>query len=84
MTGMMLADMGAAVVRIEREAPTTPLLRIDISRRGKRSIALDLKQPTGVEILLRLADRADALIEGYRPGVMERLGAGPQVCMRRT
>jgi alpha-methylacyl-CoA racemase len=84
MTGMMLADMGAAVVRIEREVLSAPFLQTDISQRGKRSITLDLKRPAGVETLLRLVDRADALIEGYRPGVMERLGVGPDVCMRRN
>jgi len=82
--GMMLADMGADVVRIER----MPLLPIrsalpDPLNRSRRSVALDLRKPAGVEVLLRLADGADALFEGFRPGVAERLGFGPGVCLER-
>ncbi|MGH8284477.1 MAG: CaiB/BaiF CoA transferase family protein [Steroidobacteraceae bacterium] len=81
---MMLADMGADVVRIDRPggSPDTPdpspLLR------NRRSIALDLKRPQAVEIVLALAAKADALIEAFRPGVAERLGVGPEVCLARN
>jgi alpha-methylacyl-CoA racemase len=79
---MLLADMGADVVRIDRagtgRAPIDPLLR------GRRSIAVDLKNPKGIETVLRLVAGADALIEGFRPGVMERLGLGPDVCLARN
>ena len=81
---MMLADMGAEVIRIHprRGAKAVPLLdtRFDVMARGRRSLALDLKAPGGAEALLRLSTRADALIEGFRPGVMERLGIGPEPC----
>ncbi len=84
---MVLADLGAEVIRIERTAlavpdsdpPPDPLQR---GRAG--SIALDLKQPEGLDVLLGLVESADALIEGFRPGVMERLGAGPDECLRRN
>jgi alpha-methylacyl-CoA racemase len=85
---MMLADMGAEVIRVERAgavrgaAPDTP--HPDILRRGRRNIAIDLKHPEGVATLLDLVERADALIEGFRPGVMERLGIGPDVCRERN
>src|SRR5690349_17537826 len=73
---MMLADHGVEVIRIERAGmigiPNDPLLR------SRRSISLDLKQPGAREIVRRLAGRCDGLIEGYRPGVMERLGLGPR------
>ena len=81
---MLLADMGADVLRIDRAqsvrgpAPGTPAK--DVSLRGRRSVALDLKHPDGVATLLDLVERADALIEGFRPGVMERLGIGPDEC----
>jgi alpha-methylacyl-CoA racemase len=83
--GMILADMGADVIRVER----LPLLPIrsalpDPLARSRRSIALNLKDPGGVEALLRLVDSADALFEGYRPGVAERLGFGPDVCLARN
>ena len=83
--GMMLADMGAEVVRVER----MPLLPIrsalpDPLARSRRSVALDLRKPTGVEALLKLVDGADALFEGFRPGVAERLGFGPEVCLGRN
>jgi len=82
--GMMLADMGAEVISIERgsESPDTPAL--DCDRRGKRSIALNLKTSEGVETLLQLVEHADALIEGFRPGVMEKLGIGPEQCLSRN
>jgi alpha-methylacyl-CoA racemase len=85
---MMLADMGAEVIRVERAqavrgpAPDTP--GFDVLTRGRRNIALDLKHPDGVEALLRLVESADALLEGFRPGVMERLGVGPDVCLERN
>ena len=86
--GMMLSDMGAEVLRIDRssrvmgEIPEGP--RSDILGRGRRSVALDLKHPDGVETVLRLVERADVIYEGYRPGVMERLGLGPDVCLARN
>jgi alpha-methylacyl-CoA racemase len=91
---MMLADMGAEVVRIDRPVvPTGPARperrdrvdpRLYSMNRGRRSVAVDLKQPDATEVVLRLVDQADALIEGYRPGVMERLGLGPEVCLARN
>src|ERR1700712_2219847 len=84
--GMLLADMGPDVVLVERAggADTLPLGKNAIVNRGKRSVALDLKQPAAVDAVLRLADGADALIEGMRPGVMERLGLGPDACLARN
>jgi len=88
---MMLADMGAEVVRIERkpdpDAPNPyPTLgtKYDVMARGRRSLALDLKDPRARAVLLGLVDKADALVEGFRPGVMERLGLGPDVCHERN
>lgn len=75
---MMLADMGADVIRIER--PGAAYDPNDFLARGRRSIVLDLKQPDAVAVALRLTDSADGLIEGFRPGVMERLGLGPERC----
>src|SRR5919107_4067693 len=77
---MVLADLGADVVRVDRPrtAPDGPI------QRGRRVTVLDLKSPDGVDGLLRLVDRADVLVEGYRPGVAERLGFGPPVCMDRN
>jgi len=83
---MMLADMGAEVVRIERPAApsvTGAAGKFDITARSRRVLALDLKNPAAVSAVLALVDRADVLIEGFRPGVMERLGLGPDVCMAR-
>ena len=85
---MMLADMGAEVVRVDRADrirggdPASP--PPDVLLRGRRSIALDLKRAEAVEALLRMIEQSDALIEGFRPGVMERLGLGPDVCMARN
>jgi alpha-methylacyl-CoA racemase len=84
MAGMMLADMGAEVVRVERSLELPRFQRKDASFRGKKSIVLDLKRAAGVEVLLRLLARADALIDPYRPGVLERLGLGPDVCLARN
>jgi alpha-methylacyl-CoA racemase len=76
--GMMLADMGAEVIRIDRPGSANLLgLRYDILDRGRRSVVLDLKRPAAVAAALRMCERCDVLIEGYRPGVMERLGLGP-------
>ena len=88
---MMLADMGAEVIRIDKKIPPGaispfPMLgtRFDVMARGRRSLALDMKQPTDQAILLELLDQADVLLEGFRPGVMERLGVGPEVCLARN
>jgi len=83
--GMMLADMGAQVIRIDRASAVGQEQRPgDILARGRRSIAVDLKNPDGVATALKLIEQADALIEGFRPGVMERLGLGPDVCLTRN
>jgi len=82
--GMLLADMGADVVRLDRGSGAGPLglpIDRDVIARGKRSIVLDLKQPEGHAAALGLCRRADVLIEGFRPGVMERLGLGPDVAL---
>jgi alpha-methylacyl-CoA racemase len=85
---MLLADMGAEVLRIDRAQNVPPSFpaepSFDLLNRGRRSIGVDLKQEAGVEAVLRLAERADALLEGFRPGVMERLGLGPEVCLARN
>jgi alpha-methylacyl-CoA racemase len=81
---MMLADMGAEVIRVDRLSAKGTGSRADVYLRGRRSVAVDLKQPAGVEAVLRLVERADALIEGFRPGVMERLGLGPELCLARN
>ena len=81
--GMILADLGAEVVRIDR-AEGPPGSRQDFAGRGRRSVALDLKNPAAVQAALRLIEKADALIEGFRPGVMERLGLGPEACLARN
>jgi alpha-methylacyl-CoA racemase len=80
--GMMLADMGAEVTRVERMPPPPRLP--DPLARSRRSVALDLKQPEGRAALLRLVEDADALFEGFRPGVAERLGFGPETCLERN
>ena len=83
--GMLLADMGARVIRIERPGGSmfsnAQEPRLDFLNRGKPCLALDLKNPDAVAAVLRMLPEADALIEGNRPGVMERLGLGPEVCM---
>jgi alpha-methylacyl-CoA racemase len=85
---MMLSDMGAEILRIDRaqnvkgDDPATPPL--DFLARGRRSIGLDLKSPDGAALLLKLVEGADAILEGFRPGVMERLGIGPDVCLARN
>jgi alpha-methylacyl-CoA racemase len=80
---MMLADMGAEVIRVDRKGSTGGS-KFDILNRGRRSIAVDLKKPEGVEAVLKLIEKADGLIEGFRPGVMERLGLGPEVAHKRN
>jgi len=84
--GMMLSDMGAEVLRVDRadavrDGASPPLW--DVAARGRRSVGVDLKHPQGPEVVLRLVEQADALIEGFRPGVTERLGIGPDKCLRR-
>ncbi len=82
--GMMLADMGADIIRIDRAGAETSIRDANPQLRGRRSIVLDLKSERGLDITRRLIDRADALIEGHRPGVMERLGLGPDACIARN
>lgn len=85
--GMMLADHGAEVIRIDRPGGSDPLAqdqRRDVLLRSRRSITLDLKQPQAVEIVAKLVETADGLIEGFRPGVAERLGLGPDILMQRN
>jgi alpha-methylacyl-CoA racemase len=81
---MMFADMGAEVIRIHRPGAADADSRFDILGRGRRSLALDLKQEGAAEVVLQLVESADALIEGFRPGVMERLGLGPDACLARN
>ena len=82
--GMMLADMGAEIIRIDRSASVGRSAGSDVLARGRKSIAVDLKHPDGVETVLKLIESADVLVEGFRPGVMERLGLGPDVCLTRN
>src|SRR5215471_12293266 len=85
MCAMLLADLGATVLRIDRPEPSDlglqRELRYDLLLRGRPAVAVDLKHPDGKALALRLVERADALIEGFRPGVMERLGLGPEDCL---
>jgi alpha-methylacyl-CoA racemase len=81
--GMLLCDLGAEVLRIERpERASAP--RLVALERGRRSVLLDLRRPEGVETVVRLLERADVLLEGFRPGVTERLGIGPDACLERN
>jgi alpha-methylacyl-CoA racemase len=83
--GMMLSDMGAEIIRVDRKGQQSRVgSQYDILHRGRRSIGVDLKKPEGVELLLKLVEQADALQEGFRPGVMEKLGLGPDVCLQRN
>lgn len=85
--GMLLADMGAEVIVVERASKPSgiaPPSQVDPTSRGKKSIVLNLKSPEGVDALLTLVERADGLIEGFRPGVTERLGFGPGVCLQKN
>ena len=85
---MVLADLGAEVIRVDRASavrganPDAP--PADVLNRSRRSVGIDLKNPDGVDALLRLVESADGLIEGFRPGVCERLGIGPEVCLERN
>ncbi len=81
--GMLLSDLGADVVRVDRKGSgrASPA---DVTSRGRRSVALDLKSPDAIEAVLKLLESADGLIEGFRPGVMERLGLGPDVVLKRN
>jgi alpha-methylacyl-CoA racemase len=85
---MMLADLGADVLRVERASAVPATLpegrSSDLLQRNKRSIGVDLKRAEGVELVLRLVEQSDALVEGFRPGVTERLGLGPDACMARN
>jgi alpha-methylacyl-CoA racemase len=86
--GMMLCDAGADIVRIDRADratfPPQSGAHVDLMNRGRRSVAVDLKHPGGVALVLRLVESADGLMEGFRPGVAERLGLGPDVCLSRN
>jgi alpha-methylacyl-CoA racemase len=85
--GMRLADLGAEVISVERPLPPGSAGRVadsGLMRRGRRSIVLNLKDPSDVDVVLRLAETADALFEGFRPGVAERLGVGPDECLARN
>jgi alpha-methylacyl-CoA racemase len=88
MAAMLLADMGATVLRIDRTATADlgiPMAEnFEFTRRSRAVVHLDLKRPAATEAVLKLIEGADALIEGFRPGVMERLGLGPDVCLRRN
>lgn len=81
---MLLSDLGADVVRVDRPGPAADRARLYAMHRGRRSIGLDLKQDEGRQVLLQLVDTADALIEGNWPGVVERLGIGPETCLARN
>ena len=81
--GMLLADMGAEVIRVDR-AGSAPRRAVDVLTRGRKSIAVDLKSDAGKEAVLKLCESADAIFEGFRPGVTERLGLGPNDCMARN
>ena len=81
---MMLADSGATVLRIDRPGAAARRPERELMNRGRQSAVLDLKHPRGIDALLRLADAADVLLEGFRPGVTERMGVGPDVCLARN
>lgn len=88
MAAMMLADMGATIIRIDRTGPAdlgVPMPeQFEFTKRSRAVIGLDLKKPESVQLALKLIDSADGLIEGFRPGVMERLGLGPEICLKRN
>ena len=81
---MLLADLGAEVLRVDRPAPGFGVPAYEVTGRGRRSIAVDLKNPGAAEVVLRLVEQADVLVEGLRPGVAERLGVGPDACSARN
>ena len=82
--GMILGDLGAEVIRIDRPGEAGNESSQPVLHRGRRSITIDLKSEAGAGIALRLVETADALIEGFRPGVTERLGLGPDICLARN
>ena len=82
--GMVLADLGVEIIRVDRASAIGTGSKQDAANRGKKSIAVDLKSEEGVEVVLKLVETADAIFEGFRPGVMERLGLGPDVCSERN
>jgi len=82
--GMIMGDLGADVIRVERNAKRAARPELFVPHRNRRSVVIDLKQPDGVAVGLRLVESADVLLEGNRPGVMERLGLGPDVCLQRN
>ena len=88
LAAMLLADLGATVIRIDRKEPSglglPRPLAFDLGLRNRKSIRVDLKDPASVSLVLDLVERADALIEGFRPGVAERLGVGPKPCLERN
>jgi alpha-methylacyl-CoA racemase len=88
LAAMLLGDMGADIIRIDRVDAGESLfpmdVKYDVASRSRRSLALDIRKPEGLELLLKLIDSADGLIEGFRPGVTERLGFGPDVCLKRN
>lgn len=88
MAAMLLADMGATVLRVDRKEPASlgvpRPLKYDLLLRNRRSMPLDLKQPAAVDLVLDLVSKSDVLIEGFRPGVTERLGLGPEACLARN
>jgi len=84
---MMLADQGAEVIRVEPPggrggAPIPP--KFEVLNRGRKNVMVDLRTPEGREVVLRLVEQCDALVEGFRPGVTEKLGLGPDVCLKRN
>lgn len=85
---MMLSDMGAEVLCVDRTQPSglgiQAPTKFSVLRRGRRSVSVDLKHPKGVETVLKLIDQADGLLDPWRPGVAERLGIGPDVCLKRN
>jgi alpha-methylacyl-CoA racemase len=81
---MVLADLGVEIIRVDRASAIGTGSKQDAANRGKKSIAVDLKSEEGVEVVLKLVETADAIFEGFRPGVMERLGLGPDVCSERN
>jgi len=88
MCAMLLADLGATILRIERQVPSglgfAIPTRFELLHRSRPAIAVDLKRPESADLILALVEKADALIEGFRPGVMERLGLGPEPCLARN
>ena len=82
--GMVLSDLGANVIRVDRVTSAGSVSRQEANNRGKKSIAVDLKTTKGIEVVLNLVEASDAIFEGFRPGVMEKLGLGPDVCLQKN